>query len=81
VRAPTPRGGIELAVEQSAAGGWRAALLVPAGTRAELHVPAADPAEVVHSGDAAVRVLGRRGGSVVLEVGPGRIEVAAPRGR
>jgi hypothetical protein len=81
VRAPTPRGGIELAVEQAAAGGWRAALLVPAGTRAELHVPAADPAEVVHSGDAAVRVLGRRGGSVVLEVGPGRIEVAAPRGR
>ncbi|MBK8976306.1 MAG: alpha-L-rhamnosidase [Planctomycetes bacterium] len=80
VRTPTPRGAIELAVRQPGDGAWTASLVVPPGTRAELCVPAADPSDVAHAGDAPVRVVGRRGATIVLEVGAGRVEVSARRG-
>lgn len=73
VRAPTPRGAVDLRVTQEADGAWRAELRVPVGTKAELYVPTADPQAVRVDTSTEVRPLGVRGDETVFEVSPGRV--------
>ncbi len=73
IRHPSPRGPIDLEVTRPG-DAWRAALTVPEGTVAEVHVPADDPANVsVARGDrpATPDAARTEQGRLVYEVPPG----------
>jgi hypothetical protein len=81
---PTIRGTVRLEVDQPDPHSWRASLTVPANSRAEIDVPAADPADVTEGGRPAlqspeVKYLRRSGDRVVFAVSSGRYNFVAHR--
>ncbi len=70
IKVPTPAGPVLLEIRGKDAGGWSAAVSVPAGTAAEFHLPFPGEAEV--AGPAEARVLRTEGGKEVRGLRPGR---------
>ncbi len=70
IKTPTPAGPVLLEIRGQDAGGWSAAVSVPAGTAAEFHVPFRGEAEV--AGPAEARVLRTEEGKEVRGLRPGR---------
>jgi hypothetical protein len=83
IRTPTPRGPVEVRFTRPG-GRWQIEFAVPAGTMAEVHLPANTLQEVtVETKDtsAPLRFLRKENGRVVAEAGPGKWKTTCLSGR
>jgi hypothetical protein len=79
IRAPSPKGPIEASLTRPQ-GAWKLDFTVPAGTMAEVHLPAKSMEEITFTGEnkPSLKFLRMEDGRVVAEAGPGKYSALCP---